>query len=301
MNLSSNILLVAGGTCLLVGLFGVVLLLGSNPPIPRPELGSRGLKRHRALQGSGLFPIFEPLIRLIGGWLRGLPLAGLRATINQKIVHAGDFMGLAADELLAVCLVSSVSLGGVVLVISNLAALPTSVALAAFVLGGFVPWFRLSASATERARLVNRALPAKVDLASLCMGAGLDFPGALRQIVDSAANKDEPIVEEFARLLRELELGYTRRRALESFGDRVPSDAVSEFVNSVVQAEEKGNPLSRVLTIQSKVQRMRRGVAGEEAAAKAALMLMAPTMVIFFVVVTLLIGPVVIRFMTGGG
>ncbi len=134
----------------------------------------------------------------------------------------------------------------------------------------------------------------------MCMGAGLDFPGSLRQIIDSAAEPDEPIFEEFAQILRELELGYTRRRALQGFASRVPTAAVRELVNSVAQAEEKGTPLASVLTIQSQTQRLRRSVAAEQGASAAALMLLGPMTLIFVCVIALLLGPVVVRFMTGG-
>jgi tight adherence protein C len=167
-------------------------------------------------------------------------------------------------------------------------------------LGLLAPWAHLSSVARERARKVNRGLPAAVDLASLCMSAGLDFPGSLTKIVKSAADPSDPLVEEFRRVLQELELGYTRRRALEGFADRAPTEQVREFVNSVVQAEEKGSPLASVLTIQAQTQRLRRSIAAEEMASGAALMLLGPMTLIFLCVILLLLGPLIVRFMTGG-
>jgi tight adherence protein C len=132
------------------------------------------------------------------------------------------------------------------------------------------------------------------------MSAGLDFPGSLRRIVQSASDASDPLIEEFSRILQELELGHTRRSAMEGLASRIPTDQVREFVNSVVQAEERGSPLARVLTIQSKTQRLRRSVAAEETASEAALMLLGPMTLIFLCVIALLLGPVVVRFMTGG-
>jgi len=132
------------------------------------------------------------------------------------------------------------------------------------------------------------------------MSAGLDFPGSLRQITDSATDPTEPVIEEFSRALQQLELGHTRRNAMEGLAARVPSDQVREFVNSVVQAEAKGSPLASVLTIQAQTQRLRRSIAAEETAAEAALMLLGPMTLIFLCVIVLLLGPVVVRFMTGG-
>jgi tight adherence protein C len=86
---------------------------------------------------------------------------------------------------------------------------------------------------------------------------------------------------------------------MEGFAARVPTDQVRELVNSVVQAEARGTPLASVLTIQAQTQRLRRSIAAEETAAEAALMLLGPMTLIFLCVIVLLLGPVVVRLMTG--
>jgi tight adherence protein C len=118
--------------------------------------------------------------------------------------------------------------------------------------------------------------------------------------MESAPEPGEPIVEELARMLKELDLGCTRREALRGFARRVPTDEVRELVNSATQAEDKGSPLARTLTIQAQTLRLRRSVSVEEAASGAALMLIGPTALIFLCVIALLLGPVVVRFMVGG-
>jgi tight adherence protein C len=132
------------------------------------------------------------------------------------------------------------------------------------------------------------------------MGAGLDFPGSVRRTVGSAPDGNEPIVEELRRVLQELEVGRTRREALADFAERVPSDEVRELVNSLVQAEAKGSPIAHVLGIQAQTLRLRRSIAAEESASEAALMLVGPMAMIFVCVIVLLLGPVVVRVMSGG-
>ena len=127
----------------------------------------------------------------------------------------------------------------------------------------------------------------------------MDFPAAIRRIVKSAPSQEEPIVEELARVLQELDLGQTRRGAMLGFSERVPSDDVRELVNSVVQAEDKGSPLAQVLTIQAHTLRLRRSIAAEESASDAALMLLGPMILIFACIIVLLLGPVLLRAMTG--
>jgi tight adherence protein C len=215
-------------------------------------------------------------------------------------MHAGDYLGLSGDELIAACLLGGAGLGGAALLICNLLSVHGLFALIGLGLGFFVPWFRIAAVAQLRARTVGRALPSAVELAAMCMSAGLDFPGSLRRIVDSASDPSVPVIEEFSRVLQELDLGHTRRSAMERFALRVPTDQVRELVNSVIQAEQKGTPLATVLTIQAQTQRLRRSIAAEETASEAALLLLGPMTLIFLCVIVILLGPVVVRFMTGG-
>src|SRR5690606_18497596 len=93
----------------------------------------------------------------------------------------------------------------------------------------YLPFAELRRAAKDRFKAIDRALPDAIDLAAMCMGARLDFPGALRQIVDNLPQNGSPMRDELERILQELSLGRTRKQALEGFAQRVPSDAVVEF------------------------------------------------------------------------
>lgn len=286
--------------CIGGGLFVVTFLLGRNPPAERPEVGVRGLKRRRALDEGGLFATVEPAMRLVAGWLEGLPVPAVRENLQRRITYAGDFLGLSANDLFALCVLSSTAMTCVGLFLSYMASLPSIMVIFFGGLGAYMPVMSVDNEAQERFTAVNRSLPTAIDLASLCMGAGLDFPGSLRQIVEKSSSKDAVLVEEFGRILQELELGHTRRKALEGFAERVPVEAVKDFVGTVVQAEAKGTPLAEVLSIQARMLRMRRSVRAEESAAKAGLMMMGPLMMMFICVILLLLGPFVIQWMGTG-
>ncbi|MBX3250267.1 MAG: type II secretion system F family protein [Myxococcales bacterium] len=286
--------------CIGGGLFVITFILGRNPPTERPEVGVRGLKRRRALDEGGLFASAEPAMRLVAGWVSGLPVPKIREKLHHRITYAGDFLGLSANELLALSVLSSTAMACVGLFLSYMASLPSIMVLFFAGLGAYMPIMSVDNEAQERFKSVNRSLPTAIDLASLCMGAGLDFPGSLRQIVEKSSSKDAVLVEEFGRILQELELGHTRRKALEGFAERVPIEAVKDFVGTVVQAEAKGTPLAEVLSIQARMLRMRRSVRAEESAAKAGLMMMGPLMMMFMCVILLLLGPFVIQWMGTG-
>ena len=281
------------------GIFLGVFTLARNPPVDTPRLGRRGLKRQLALQEGGSFASLEPLMRLVAGWVAHFPLGNKRREIDELLKHSGDWLGLTANEFVALSGMGVVgfSLGGLAAV--KLTELPVIMTFFFAGLGGILPYVRASGERDKRFKEVNRALPGSIDLASLCMGAGLDFPASIRQIVDKSGRTDS-LVEEYAMMLQELELGRTRRQALENFADRCPTEAVRDFVGTVTQAEEKGNPLAEILRIQANMLRMRRSVMAEESAARAAVLMMGPLMLIFGAIILVLLGPFVVQSMNSG-
>jgi tight adherence protein C len=295
-----DVLLALSFMMVLGGVSSIVFRLSMTPAALRPTLGGRGLNRARALRRGGLFAAAEPAVRVLAGWFSVCPLQRIRKPLGRSLVHAGEYLGLSEDELIAMCVLCGLVLGMVGLLVCEALMLPGPLAVCALCLGLMAPWFRVLAVAQSRARSVSRGLPGAVELASMCMSAGLDFPGSLRRITDSAADPRDPVIEEFRRVLQELDLGHTRKNAIEGFASRVPIDQVREFVNSVVQAEAKGSPLASVLIVQAQTQRLRRSITAEETAAEAALMLLGPMTLIFLCVIALLLGPVAVRFMTGG-
>jgi tight adherence protein C len=159
------------------------------------------------------------------------------------------------------------------------------------ILGAVAPYMIVSGQAQERLKNISRGLPYTIDLMALAMSAGLDFPGAVRQFVDKSSNPEDPLVEEFTLILQTLNLGRTRRDALLEFQRRAPAASVSEFVNALVQAEERGNPVAEVLIIQATTSRARRSARAEDLAAKAGVKMAGPLMLVFVAVLCLLLGP----------
>lgn len=284
----------------MVGLALLVYVLGVNPPAQAPRLGARGLKRKQALAEGGLFKLFEPVIRFVAGWSARVPFGDQRRKVDQLIVQSGEHLGLTPDEFFAMSFLSGVAFLLFGTYVNSLANLGALIVIALMMLGVFLPYVTITGRVQRRFVEVNRALPTAVDLMALCMSAGLDFPGALRQIIEKSSRPQDALHEEMLRIQQELELGHTRRQALEHFAERVPTDSVRDFVGAVVQAEEKGNPLAEVLQIQAGMQRMRRSVMAEESAAKAGVKMMLPLMLIFASIITILLGPFIVNSMQTG-
>jgi tight adherence protein C len=266
-------------------------------PVPAaPELvGRRGERRRRALRDSRLFAALEPLLLRAAQISHLLLVPGVRGALSARLERAGFWLGLTPDELVALSI-----MGGVLGALAGALAgasfdVAPALVVAGACLGASVPSLRLRNEERRRSRGMERGLPAILDVLVLCMGAGLDFPAALRFAVDGPKTRDVAS-DELAFVLLELELGHTRREALLELERRVRCDALRTLVAAIVQGEERGNPLAGVLRVQATVLRCRRGVLAEEAASRAGVLMIAPLVLLLGCILLLLLGP----FAVGG-
>jgi tight adherence protein C len=285
-----------------LALFFVAYGVASAPSSPSSPLGLRGLKRQRMLAQNETWAMAEPLVRWLGIRVSGTLSPTQRQTLDEQISLAGDWLGITPEEYVAMSLLSGAACS---VVGAGAGYLAGGVGLARLLpiilglVGLFLPYLQISGAAHERLRDVSRGLPYAIDLMALAMGAGLDFPGAVRQVVQKASNPDDPMVEEFTLIMQSLSLGRTRKDALTEFAKRCPVEAVKEFVGSLVQAEERGNPVSEVLQIQATSSRTRRSVRAEELAAKAGVAMVGPLMLVFAAVMMLILGPMYLKLKDG--
>jgi tight adherence protein C len=265
--------------------------LAAAPIAPGSRLGIRGLKRTRALDSNPLFAKIDPLLRWLAARVSPLVKGGFRAQLERQLVAAGDFWGLSPEDYMGLNILACSLSFLVVGVVEVLFHKPFLLVLLIGPFGAALPYFHLSGEAQRRLRRIQNALPYAIDLMSLALSAGLDFPGALRQVVDKTSDPGDPLAEEFSYVLQELQIGKTRRQALTEFRSRVHGESVREFVNAVIQAEERGNPLADVLQIQARSSRQRRSVRAEEQAAKAGLKILVPCLLVFAAVILLIVSP----------
>lgn len=273
----------------------VVYAVVSAPSREASRLGMRGLKRRRALEDNDAWKQVEPLVRWLGIRVSGVLNQEFRVKVERQLVLGGDWLGITPDEFVALSIISGVGGLGFGVVAGQMTGMGVAMVFVVGPLFAFLPWLQLSATRDDRLKGINRGLPYAIDLLALAMSAGKDFPGAVRQVVEESSDPDDPLVEEFARILQELGVGRTRKQALVAFADRAPLEAVQEFVNSVVQAEEKGNPLADVLQIQASMTRMRRGVRAEQMAAKAGVKMIGPLALLMLCIIALILGPMFLK------
>ncbi len=254
-----------------------------------------------------LFRLLLPLAPNLAPLFRRPSHAVRREQIAARIVSAG-FAGLiTAEEFLALRLLLPAIPGLLVVaaawMVFSLTEGRLGAALArhqiplfvALLLAFFVypdRWLRRSLA--RRHRSIQRALPFVLDLLTLSVEAGLDFMSAIQRIVDRRVM--DPIGEEFVQVLREIQLGKTRRDALRDMVTRVDQVDVRVAVNALVQADELGVGIAAVLRIQSDQMRSRRFERAERLANEAPVKMLFPLIAFIFPAVFLiLLGPIVLQ------
>jgi tight adherence protein C len=147
------------------------------------------------------------------------------------------------------------------------------------VAGFFAPDGIITMLIRRRKDEIGAALPDALDLLSVSVEAGLGFDGALSKLTEFM---DGPLVDEFSLMLSEMRIGESRQEALKRLAVRVPSPEVNAFVRSIVQSDQLGTSLGRILRVQATDTRQRRQATAEEKAMKAPIKMLFPTVLFIF-------------------
>jgi len=126
---------------------------------------------------------------------------------------------------------------------------------------------------------VRRSLPDALDLLTICVEAGLGFDAAMAKV---AQKWDSQLSAAFARVLQEIQLGKLRREALRSMAENIEVTELTSFVAAVVQSEQLGVSMARVLRIQADQMRVKRRQLAEEEAHKAPIKMLIPMVFLIF-------------------
>lgn len=146
-------------------------------------------------------------------------------------------------------------------------------------LGFYLPSLYLSSAISRRQDAIIKKFPDALDLMSICVDAGLPFDGAMARVHEKW---DDPLAEEFGRVIYEVQLGKSRRQALRDMANRMDVNDVSSFVAAVLQAEHLGVSIGKVLRIQSEQMRLRRRQRAEEKAHQAPVKMLFPLVFLIF-------------------
>jgi tight adherence protein C len=147
-----------------------------------------------------------------------------------------------------------------------------------------------------RRERIRSELPDALDLLAVSVEAGLGLDGAISKLTE---HMHGALVDEFALTLGEMRIGEARAEALKKLAERVPAPEVSAFVRSVIQAEQLGISLGRILRVQAADSRLRRQAAAEERAMKAPIKMLFPTAIFIFpAMFVVILGPAFLNIAT---
>lgn len=160
-------------------------------------------------------------------------------------------------------------------------------------LGNMLPVMSLRSKITRRQQEVVKHLPDALDLLVICVEAGLGFDQAMGKVYEKWDNE---IALAFGRVLREIQLGKPRKDALKDMADRLDVADVNSFTAAIIQAEQLGVSMAKILRVQSDQMRIKRRQRAQEKAQQAPVKMMIPMVLIIFPSIwIILMGPSAIR------
>ncbi len=267
--------LAVGGLILYVGNGVVARQQGSSQRLA--GLQSRSDVLEKGFSERAVAPLLEGLGR---GVLRFTP-SGWVAKKQHKLVLAGWSERLDGNSWAAIRILTITAAFILWLVFQGFASSTTTkfVMLGVFmVIGIFGPEARLNGAIGKRRKEMERQLPDVIDLLVISVEAGLGFDAALGRVIQNVPGE---LSREFQRTLQETRVGVSRVDALRNLTNRTDVDDLNTFVLSLIQADQFGVSIARVLRVQAEEMRIRRRQRAQEKAFGAPVKLIFP--LIFFI------------------
>ncbi|MBM4363257.1 MAG: type II secretion system F family protein [Deltaproteobacteria bacterium] len=257
------------------------------------------LELQRPLSERTLKPIIQSLSRLIARFyptntVRGLTLKLKRAGMDT--VSTEFFLGIKGFA----SLVGAVAGAALMNLLSNGDGTQTLLGVPMGIIFGFMaPDFYLSNQAGKRSSAILNVMADALDLLTISVEAGLGFDAAIVKVTEKLKG---PLSEEFKRAAAEQRVGKSRQEALRAMTERVEVKEFRNFVSAIIQADQLGVSMSKVLRIQSEQLRQERRQRAEERAARAPILIMLPTVgCIFPSLFIVILGPAVLSAMATCG
>lgn len=166
------------------------------------------------------------------------------------------------------------------------------------VLGYYLPILQLKGQISRRQENIVKSLPNALDLLTICVEAGLGFEQAMGKVYEKW---DDDLAIAFGRVLQEIQLGKRRSDALRDMSRRMDVPDVTSFVAALIQAEQLGVSIAKILRIQSDQMRVKRRQRAQEKAHQAPVKMMIPMVLLIFPSIWIvLLGPSVIILLEAG-
>jgi tight adherence protein C len=234
----------------------------------------------------------RPMIERLGSFLSRSTPQKARQDLMNRLDLAGRPGNLTPEDFFAVRLVAGAVGAAIGLLLGFLFANPVYLIISLVVgtlLGYFAPVLWLKQKVDARRTEIQKGLPDAMDLLVIAVDAGLGFDAALARVTDKYKNA---LSEEFAKVLREVSLGRPRLEAMDEMGRSSGVEDLHNFIQAVIQSEQFGTGIGKILRIQADEMRRKRRQRAQEKAAQATLKMMLPMVgCIFPTLWIVLLGP----------
>jgi tight adherence protein C len=287
-----------------LGVFLIVYaIVGVAPVDPvQARLVQLGAMQTRTLEEMELQqPVFDrtirPVLRRLTGFAQRIASPKRVSRTDRRLTMAGNPANLRTIDFLSLKLLLMGALGaatfGVLFLVGGGFMFAAVAGGVMAVMGFFGPEFWLSRRIKSRQKQVLLAVPDTLDLLTISVRAGLSFDGALSKVVEKTRG---PLSDEFRRALAEVRVGRTRRDALRDMVERTNVPALTNFIGAIIQAEQLGVSISKVLQVQSEQLRIERRQRAEEMANKAPIKMLFPLVGCVFpsIFIVLLAPPIIL-------
>jgi len=239
----------------------------------------------------------RPLFARLSGFVSRLSSTSFSEQTEKRLALAGNPGELRVADWLGIKFVAAI-VGAIVFFLVGQFALGTGLLVALLLglagagIGYIAPEFWLSGRIRARQKAILVMIPDTLDLLTISVRAGLGFDAALAKVVEKLPG---PLSEEFRRALAEVRVGKARREALRDIIPRTEVQPLTNFIGAIIQAEQLGVSISKVLQVQSEQLRIERRQRAEEQAAKAPIKMLFPLVgCIFPSLFIVILGPAII-------
>jgi len=287
--------------------FGGILLLivglASGSPVDPvqarlTQLGSVQAKNLEELELQQPFAerTLRPLVARLSRMGGRLSKVSSTEVAEKRLAMAGNPGDLKLTDWMGVKILVSIAMAAILFLVFGVLSANLTSGLFLAVLGAgigyLVPEFWLGRKIKARQKVILVMIPDTLDLLTISVRAGLGFDAALAKVVEKLPG---PLSDEFRRALAEVRVGKARRDALRDMVPRTNVAPLSNFIGAIVQAEQLGVSISKVLQIQSEQLRIERRQRAEEQAAKAPIKMLFPLVgCIFPSLFIVILGPALI-------
>ncbi len=236
--------------------------------------------------------LLRPAIERIGSLLSRSTPQKARLDLMNKLDLAGRPGNLTPEDFGAVRIVAAAVTAAIGLLIGLLLGSVLYAGIGLVVgaaLGFYFPTLWLNQKVQGRRKEIQKGLPDAMDLLVIAVDAGLGFDASLARVTDKYKNA---LSDEFAKVLREVSLGRPRLEAMDEMGRSSGVDDLHNFIQAVIQSEQFGTGIGKILRIQADEMRRKRRQRAQEQGAQATLKMMLPMVgCIFPTLWIILLGP----------